>query len=171
MTNKIKPFCVDTKEENLTDDQIEQLYQWCLDAGVTKGECLNTWLSEKKMYNYMGIADPSELLCHEHDYYFNNNIIKFKDVPSHLGLSDQEVSDNEESTSVETSVSPSDSFYTKLNTLLTLYPIKLSKGISVTSTDIMITHDNFEHDFIVKCEEEILELIKAFDTLDKLAGK
>lgn len=174
MTNKIKPFCVDTKEENLTNEQIGQLHQWCVDAGVTEGESLDAWIFDKEKFNYMGIDNTLELLCHEHnylDYYFNNNIIKFKDVPSYLGLSDQEVSDNEESTSVETSVSPSDSFYTKLDTLLTLYPITLSKGLSGTPVDIIITHDDFEHDFIVKNEDELLELLESLDTLDKLSEK
>lgn len=173
MTNKIKPFCVDTKAENLTNEQIEQLHQWCVAAGVTEGESLDAWIFDKEEFNYIGIDNTLELLCeHDHlDDYFNNNIIKFQDVPSYLGLADQEVSDNEEITSVETSVSPSDNFYTKLDTLLTLYPITLSKGLSVTSTDIVITHDNFEHYFVVKCEEELLELLESLDTLNKLSEK
>lgn len=166
MTNKIKPFCVDTEAENLSDEQIKQLHKWCVDAGSDVFEDVYSWVSNKNAYPLMGIDYTNDIISHTKGGHFNNNILKFQDVPYYLG-----VIGSEKSIPVETSVSPSDSFYTKLDTLLTLYPITLSKGISVTSTDIMITHDNFEHDFIVKNEEEILELLKSFDTLDKLADK
>jgi len=172
MTNKIKTFCVDTKAEDLTDEQIKQLHQWCVEAGAKEDGGVDMWIEEKDTFPCMGIDRAFDTLAHDerYIYHFNNNIIKFKDTPSYLGLP-EEVLNSEESTSVETSVRPSDSFYTKLDTLLTLYPITLSKGISVTSTDIVITHDNFEHDFIVKCEDDLLELLESLDTLNKLSGK
>lgn len=61
-------------------------------------------------------------------------------------------------------------FYVKLNTLLDLYPVTLSKDYTGVG-GIKVYHSNFGVNFFVKNEEEILELLKSFDTLDKLAEK
>lgn len=106
MKNNIKPFCVDTIVENLTDEQIKQLYDWCIEAGAGVYEDLNTWIRDKSKYHLMGIDDDNETRCLKFESCFEDVVLSFSEVQEHLGLLPTE--NNEEPLSEELTPSPCD---------------------------------------------------------------
>ena len=54
MNKQIIPFCVDAKEENLTEEQIRQLHAWCLEVGADLDESADDWLGMLKIITIWG---------------------------------------------------------------------------------------------------------------------
>jgi hypothetical protein len=191
MKSEIKPFCVATNKEDLTREQIKQLYSWCLEAGAGIWHELEEWLETRDGYPLMGIAEDGETRCHYDKMFFEDNIIPFSEVRKHLGLdtsnSDTEAISEELPVSVDDCVpeseQPSEPSVQALYDCASLMSSEVISAIKKYSLTLETTvdneglihhtvyHNNIDDTFKVHSLEEFRELLKGFETLDKFKGE
>lgn len=173
MTKTIIPFCVNAKEENLTEEQIRQLHAWCVEAGAKNEESVNYWLSGMRDYYYIGVDHNDETLSHNCQYinhHFDDNVIKFKDVRKHLGL-DSEYSISED----DTNPPPTEHTHSTIPADVVIDKQTLVEYANILSSDITICQDGnyrvfveaFEKDVILKSDQELHDFVKAYQELKK----
>lgn len=84
MSNKeIKPFYVDSTD--LTDDQIEWLWEVCAEKGNIYEKC-DDWFRYKDRNPCMGLDVDLETLCHSDLSLFDRKYLTFDQVADHLGV-------------------------------------------------------------------------------------
>ena len=178
MSKEIKPFCVDGRA--LTEDQIKELHDMCISAGVV-GEDLSTWLRSVPFFPFLGV----ELDCANGYGYPPAELITFDQVPHYLGLDKEpkvvpekpsETLQEELSTGqpscvgdeVKPLTAKEDSFMSVVKDGVLELGIDVSiKSSAVKGIYYEVYHPDFEGGFEVSDEGTFISLVEGFKTLSK----